>query len=77
MQSDLTNVRAKLAARVCVNEKGTRLFTEDQVAKLGEKNAAALNRIFVVGQRLAGLSDDDVERLEGNSRGQSGDSASA
>jgi hypothetical protein len=33
---------------------------------LGEKSAAALQRVFEVGQRLSGLSDDDVEELAKN-----------
>jgi hypothetical protein len=36
------------------------------VALLGEKSAAALQRVFEVGQRLSGLSDGDVEELAGN-----------
>jgi hypothetical protein len=65
------NVRAKLVARVCVNEKGVRLFSDEDVAALTRKSARALERVFEVGMRLAGMSDEDVASLEGNSSAQS------
>lgn len=71
------NIRARLVAYTTVDERGKRIFTDDQVAALGAKNAAALNRLFAVAQRLSGISDGDVEELEKNSgNGQSDDSIS-
>lgn len=63
---DLQNIRARFVASCVVDEHGQPLFYPSDVALLGEKSAAALQRVFEVGQRLSGLSDDDVEELAGN-----------
>lgn len=60
------NARAKLAQLCMVSESGQLLFSEEQVAALGRKSAAALGRVFDVAQKLSGLTDDDMEELEGN-----------
>lgn len=61
------NIRARLVARSVVDEAGARVFTDADVASLGAKNAAALNRLFEVAQRLSGLRGEDFEELLGNS----------
>ena len=61
------NLRAKLAVLTIVDEKGTRLFTDDDVAALGLKSSAALDRVFEIAQRLNGLSRQDVDELAKNS----------
>lgn len=60
------NIRAKFVAASVVDESGDMLFTEADIAALGQKSAAALERVFKVAQKLAGLSDSDVEELEKN-----------
>ena len=62
-RTDLTNIRAKLAAATICDEDGNLLFSEKDAGALGEKSAAALQIVFVVAQRLSGLSDQDVEEL--------------
>lgn len=57
------NVRAKLVALVAVGEDGKRLFSDADVAALGKKNAAPLERVFKVGMRLSGLSQGDVDDM--------------
>jgi hypothetical protein len=74
---DPRDFRAKFATRVLVDEKGKRLFTNEEVQALSRKSARALQRVFEVGQRLSGMSDDDVASLEGNSEGQSDASTTA
>jgi hypothetical protein len=75
---NLLNVRARLVALAVVDETNRPLFSQADVEALGRKNAAALDRVFDVAQRLAGVSDADLEELEGNSAaGQSDDSVSA
>lgn len=64
---NLKNVRAKLVALTVVDEDEKRLFSDDDVKFLGNKSAAALNRIFEVAQRLSGLRPEDVEELTKNS----------
>ena len=60
---NLENIRAKLLSMAACDEDGKRLFSEADVKELGGKNAAAVQRVFVAAQRLAGLTDDDVEEL--------------
>ncbi len=60
---NLVNVRARLVAMACVDESGSRLFTDADVEALGAKSGTAMQRVFDTAQRLAGLSDADVEEL--------------
>ena len=61
------NIRAKLCARSIVDENGKRIFTDSDVMALGQKSAAALDRVFAVAMRLSKISGDDVKKLEKNS----------
>jgi len=63
MVPDVANMRAKLAARVIVNEDLEPVFTQADVAALGELSAAALDRVFEVASRLSGLQPDAVEEM--------------
>jgi hypothetical protein len=69
VEMSFENIRARLVARSVVDEAGARVFTDADVAALGGKNAAALNRLFEVAQRLSGLRGEDFEELLGNSEG--------
>ena len=60
------NIRAKLAAATIVDAEGELLFKEDDVLKLGNKSAAALERVFIASQKLNRITSDDVEKLAGN-----------
>ena len=60
---NLENIRAKVLSMAVCDEDGKRLFSESDVKELGGKNAAAVQRVFVAAQRLAGLTDSDVEEL--------------
>ena len=66
IQMDMRVLRVRLSALCMVDEKGNRLFGDDEVEALGRKSADALNRIFVVAQRLSGMTSDDVEDAAGN-----------
>jgi hypothetical protein len=61
------NTRARLLALTVCTEAGALLFSEEDVAALGEKNAAALDRIFDVAQRLSSLRPQDLEQKVKNS----------
>jgi len=77
-KTDLVNLRARLAGLCMVGEDGQRLFTDAEVEALGDKTAAALDRVFSVAQRLNGMTAQDVEDLAKNSgAAPSGDSTSA
>lgn len=74
----LQNARARLAALSICDVEGNRVFTEQDVQALGEKSAAALERVFDAARRLSGLSDEDVQELtEGFGDAPSGGSTSA
>ncbi|MFJ6659715.1 hypothetical protein ACIQNG_25680 [Streptomyces sp. NPDC091377] len=63
----LEGFRARLAAASIVDEKGRRLFRSVAEAKrLGEKSAAALQRVCDVATRLSAMTEEDVQDLTGN-----------
>ena len=64
--TNLTNIRARLAARVVCDSAGARLFTDKDADALGGKSAKVLDRIFEVAQRLNGIGAKDVAELEKN-----------
>ena len=63
MVPDVANLRAKLVARSVVGDDGEPVFTQQDVAALGELSAAALDRVFEVASRLSGLSEADLEEM--------------
>jgi hypothetical protein len=74
---NLVNLRARLVAMSIVDENHKSVFTLADVAKLGAKNAAALERVYKVAQRLSGLRREDIEELTVALKGvQSDDSGS-
>lgn len=64
---NLANIRARLCALAICDEDGNRLFTDSEIEALGQKSAAALDRIFEVAQRLNKIGAKDIEDLEKNS----------
>ena len=59
--------RARFVALCLVDEKGNRLFTDKEVAQLGAKSVAALDRVYRAAQKLNALGEADSEELEKNS----------
>lgn len=60
--------RARLAVLTVCDEDGKLLFSESDVALLTLRSARALSRIFSVAVKLNGITSDDVEELEKNSK---------
>ncbi len=60
-------MQAKLVARSAVDDKGARLFTDEQAEALGKKSAAVLDRLFMAAQRLSALTQDEVDKKAGES----------
>ena len=56
--------RARLAALTMIDEKGQRLFTDEDVQVLGEKSAPALDRVYTASIRLIVFTDHVVVDLE-------------
>ena len=72
---NLLNLRAKLACRSLVDEAGKKLFSEAEIAVLGEKDAYPLERVCAVARRLSRLRRTDVTVAKLNlGKGQSGSS---
>lgn len=70
---NLENVRAKLCVLTICDESGNRLFTDADLPLLAEKSAQELQKIFIVAQRLSGITEEDLSdytkelgELEGN-----------
>lgn len=57
----------RFATMAICDENGARLFTDEEVKELAQKNAAVVSRIAQVAQRLSGFEKKDVEELEKNS----------
>lgn len=77
-EGHFANLRARLVVLCVVNADGSRMFKDEDVNQIGQKNAAALDRIFEVARRLSGLKPEDVESLAKNSEpGQNGTSTSS
>ncbi|MFJ4907726.1 hypothetical protein ACIQCR_24575 [Streptomyces sp. NPDC093249] len=75
---NLDDQTAKLLARCLVGEDGAKLFSPKEIAVLGAKNGAVLERLATVAKRLSGLTDRAVEDAAGNSgTGPSAGSTSA
>ena len=63
---NIRSLRAKLVAMSIIHEDGRRMFADSDVARLGQKSAAALQRVYDVASRLSGLSEADAEELAKN-----------
>ena len=61
------NFTVKFAAMSMCDEKGERLFKDEDLAALAQKNSAVIARIAEAAQRLSGFTSADVEELEKNS----------
>jgi hypothetical protein len=76
-KQNTANFRARLLAKCIVDESGAALFHSSQIKLLGEKSAAALQRLFNKANEMSGLSEEDVDSLtEGFTEGPSEDSTS-
>jgi hypothetical protein len=57
---------AQVVALVAVDEEGNRLFSEDDVDALSEKNGKALERIVSAAMEWNFVTEDSLEAEEGN-----------
>lgn len=72
----LMGATARLCAMCIRDEKGNRIFTDADVAALGKKSSAAMERISKVAQKLSGMGKDDIEEIVKNSEAIQGDVSS-
>jgi len=66
VEKKIGNIRARLVSMCCVDGDGGRLFTDDDVERLGQKSGAAMDRVFAVAQRMNRLLGADIEELAKN-----------
>lgn len=69
--------RARLVVRATIDEDGARLFTDADATKLGEKNAAVLDRLWDKIAELSGMTDKAVADAEGNSETDQSDGSTS
>lgn len=60
-------VRARLLVRCMVDEKGKRMFTDDEIAVVGDLSASTAQRLFKRAREINAISSDDIKALEKNS----------
>lgn len=67
-QVDLTmdNARARLVSMSVIDGSGARVFTAEDVQRLGNLSGAALDVVFDVAARLSKITADDLDELAGN-----------
>ena len=58
--------REQIVIACCRDDDGKPIFTEADVAQLGDQQAAMVERIINVAMRLSGFTEDDVEQLAKN-----------
>lgn len=74
-QMNLQNLRAKVCAMTIVDKDDNRLFSDADIHALGRRNAAALDRVYTVAQRLSGITKEDAEALAKNSESDQSDNS--
>lgn len=62
-KAGMSDMRACLVSMTVVDEQGKRLFSPEDIAALGAKNAQVIDRIFNSARRLSGLTKEDVDEL--------------
>ena len=63
---NMADIRARFIAPVLVDEDGKRLFTNDEVKFLSDRNGKVIGKLFDISQKLSGMTDDDVEEIAKN-----------
>lgn len=69
---NIANVRAGFVAKILVDpDTRERVFTDADIAKLGKKNAAVIDRLWESGRRLSGMAGEEEEEENPSTDGQS------
>ncbi len=56
------DIRGATTGRCMVDENGHRLFTDKELAALGRKSAAVLDRIWDIVRELSGMTDEKLKK---------------
>lgn len=66
----MKNFRARFLSRCIVDAEGNSVFDAHSVVLLGRKNASVINRLFDIARELNGMTEEDVQDIEGNSESE-------
>lgn len=77
LESNPVGMRARLVVRGVTDANGVRLFKDNDAPRLGQKNAAVLDRLFDEIAELSGLSASSVEDAEKNSESDPSDASTS
>jgi hypothetical protein len=74
----MKNFRSRFLVLCMCDEKGERMFTEEEVDDLGKKSAKVIAKVFDAAWELNAFRNEDIERLgNGSTEGQSDSSTSS
>ncbi len=62
----LISPRAKVIAFTVIDEKGDRVFKDDDINAIGNLSSASLEKICIVAMRLNGLGVDEIDKAKKN-----------
>jgi hypothetical protein len=63
----IVSPRAKLIVFTVVDEKGNRIFKDDDIEGIGKLSSEALEKVCAVAMRLNGLGADEINKAKKNS----------
>jgi hypothetical protein len=61
------SLRAKLVVFTVIDDKGERIFNDDDISLVGKLSSNSLEKICSVAMRLNDLGSDDIEKAKKNS----------
>lgn len=61
VRDKVDNLRAAFCVRIILDEAGERVFTDKDVAALGDKSGAVIDRIWDKGRELSGMKPEVTE----------------
>ena len=61
-----SNIREKFLVVVMIDDKGNRLFEDEDYLLLAEKNPAVMDKVFAVAQRLNGIGEEAKAKIAKN-----------
>jgi hypothetical protein len=66
-ETGVDDFRTKFLMRCLVDEKGNRLFDNGDIARLSQKSARVMNRVWMAAMEHNSLSEESIEELAKNS----------
>lgn len=66
-QANFANAKARFVVKCVLKEDGTRMFSDGEANKLGDRVSGVINRIFNKIQDLSGMSKTSAKDIEKNS----------